>query len=108
MKSSSTDGMNAPRSTSHSGVRINASAHQTRQRSSVRKGTCSPLANFGAPEFEPACRLELRTITIAKYTRRPRKRTELGVVRVRHESQQKLNRNPKLDANSGKQPRGLR
>jgi len=94
--------------TSHSGVRINASAHQTRQRSSVRKGTSSLLANLGAPEFEPACRLELRTTTSAKYTRRPRNRTDMAVMRLRQASQQKLNRQLKFDANSIRHPRGLR
>jgi len=79
----STGGMKAPRPPSHNGVRTNASVHQARQRSRVRKGTPSPPASTGAAEFEPACRLELRTTISAKYTRRPRKRTEAGVLRVR-------------------------
>ncbi|MDM0118115.1 hypothetical protein QTI66_39290 [Variovorax sp. J22R133] len=99
--------MKAPHAPRHSGVRTNASAHQVRQRSRVRSGIASP-ASSAALEFEPACRLELTTTISAKYTRRPKKRTDVAVVRLRHEAQQKLKRCSKLDRNSGRQPRGLR
>ncbi len=74
--------MKAPHAPRQSGVRTKAPAHQVRQRSKVRSATARP-ASSGALEFEPACRLELKTTTSAKYIRRPRKRTDVAVVRLR-------------------------
>ena len=90
-RSTSSGGMNEPHAPCHSGVRLNASRHHARQRSRVRSGMARP-ASADAAEFEPACRLEFRTTTNAKYTRRPRKRTDTAVVRLRHVPQQKLKR----------------
>ncbi len=43
----------------------------------------------------PACRADSRTTANPRYTRRPRKRTDIEVVRRRHRLQQKLNRDSK-------------
>ena len=57
----------------------------------------------------PACRAEHSTTTKPRYTRRPRKRTDIEVVRRRQRLQQKLSRdeNASRIARVG-QPRGLR
>ncbi len=83
--------MKAAHAPNHSGVRGNASRHHSRQRSRVRAGTAR-LTNLGVLVFEPACRLEHKTTSSAKYTRRPRKRTDGAVARLRQMLQQKLSR----------------
>ena len=63
--------------------------HQRRHRSSVRFGSFSApqRVRAAATDRRPG-NAEPKTMTAAEYTRRPRKRTEAGVVRRRQLSQQ--------------------
>jgi hypothetical protein len=55
----------------------------------------------------PASRAEANTTTRDRYTRRPRKRTDIEVVRRRHRLQQKLKRDSKAVRTSLGQARGF-
>jgi hypothetical protein len=86
-------------------VRRKSSCHQRRHRLTVRTGTASISAS--APVAEPAGGEASISIT-ATYTRRPRKRTEAGVVRVSHRPHVKLSRKEYSSRTEAGQPRGLR
>ncbi len=53
-------------------------------------------------------RADIKTMAMPRYARRPRKRTDMQVVRLRQALQQKLNRRSKSVRISAGQPRGLR
>ena len=71
------------------GVRRKSRFHHARQRASVRTGTVSDLARCCAVAPPGG---ETNASTTARYTRRPKNRTDTGVVRWSHRAQQKLKR----------------
>ena len=75
-----------------SGVIGKSSAHQDLQRSIVRAGTQSVADSCACVDAGPARRAGINTTISDKYTRRPRKRTDMAVERLRHLPQQKLKR----------------
>ena len=101
-------GMNRAQTSCHNGVNGRASCHHCRQRCSVRRGTPSSPASHAAAGICPACRADASTTARDRYTRRPRKRTDIEVVRRRQRLQQKLNRVEKSSRTSLGQARGLR
>ena len=91
----------------HNDVAGNSACHQFRQRISVRAGTPSVWHNSCVAAC-PAGRADSNTTSNDKYTRRPRKRTDTGVVRLRQIAQHKLKRVEKSARTAAGQPRGLR
>jgi len=84
-------GMNRPCSVRQSGVRTKSSCHQRHQRSNVRRVT--PKVTRNAASLLPAISFraaDSRIMAVVEYLRRPIYRTDAGVVRLRHVSQQKL------------------
>lgn len=92
----------------YSGVFGNCSRHHARQRWSVRRAIPNCVLRRAAAAVGPARRADSRTTANARYTRRPRKRTDIDVERRRHIEQQKLSRDEKWQRTSEAQPRGLR
>ena len=86
-------GMKRAQAARHSGVNGNCCCHQSRQRCSVRRATPSCVPSRAAAGVGPARRADTSTTASARYTRRPRKRTDFDVDRLRHRAQQKLSRN---------------
>lgn len=87
-----TGGMKRAQLACQSGVVGKISAHQVLQRRTVRAGTASVPDSFACVDVGPARRADINTTASDKYTRRPRKRTDMAVERLRHRLQQKLNR----------------
>lgn len=79
-----TGGMKRAQADCQSNVKGNRSVHQDRHRCSVRSGTASSPARCVCAEVGAARRSDFSTTSNAKYTRRPRKRTDMAVVRLRH------------------------
>lgn len=103
----SSGGMNRPHIVCHSAVTGKLSRHHCRHRAMVRGETASCCARrLAAAGVGP--RADRSTIASARCTRRPRKRTDTAVVRLRHCEQQKLNRLAKSSRTSLGQLRGLR
>ena len=106
--STATGGMNLPASARHNGVAGKSSIRQARQRCAVRR-----QAPKAAPSSAAAGNAEVRwvdrnTIASATNARRPKKRTEREVQRLRQRSQQKLKREECAVRLWPGQPRGLR
>jgi hypothetical protein len=100
-------GMNRPHIVCHSAVAGKLSRHHWRQRATVRGETASFCAKrMAAAGVGP--RSDSSSTASARCTRRPRKRTDTAVVRLRHCAQQKLNRLAKSSRTSLGQLRGLR
>lgn len=87
-----TAGMKRAQLACQSGVIGKISAHQVLQRLSVRAGMTRVADSFACVDVDPARRVDINTIASDKYTRRPRKRTDMDVDRLRHRLQQKLKR----------------
>jgi hypothetical protein len=81
------------------------SRHHVRQRFSVRAGMLN-RSHSSCPN--PLPRGDLNINTIAKYTRRPAKRTDGDVERASHRPQVKLKRREYSSRTAAGQPRGLR
>lgn len=84
--------MKRAQSDRQSGVIGKISPHQVLQRRIVLAGTASVSDSIAWVDVGPARRSDINTIARDKYTRRPRKRTDMAVVRLRHWLQQKLKR----------------
>src|SRR6185437_11846760 len=103
--SAATGGAKRSRTDRQNTVRWKSLCHQWRHRLTVHTGTAIRAAS--APAAEPAGGETSISIT-ATYTRRPRKRTEAGVVRASHRPQVKLSRQEYSSRIEAGQPRGLR
>ena len=86
-----TGGMKRAQLPCQSGVVGKISAHQVLQRRIVRAGMASIL-DSACVDAGPEGRVDINTTASDRYTRRPRKRTDMEVERLRHRLQQKLNR----------------
>lgn len=106
--STATLGMHLPASARHNGVAGKSASHQVRQRCTVRREAPKTAPSCAAAGDAPARCAEPNTIASATNTRRPRKRTEREVQRLRQREQQKLNREEYSWRVWGGQPRGLR
>ncbi len=95
-------------SASQNGVNTKAFVHHVRHRRKVRTGTCNQLATCAAADIRITERVDNSTTANITYTRRPRKRTDIEVLRLRQSAQQKLCREEKSARNAGAHPRGLR
>lgn len=107
----STSPRSRPRAACQNGVAVNVSAHHARHRSNVRALTPNSERNSLARGGVTPCRIADTSTTIApRYTRRPRNRTDGGVVRARQPSvaQHRLNRFSYARSRSAGPPRGLR
>jgi uncharacterized membrane-anchored protein YjiN (DUF445 family) len=87
-----TGGMKRAQSDRQSSVAGKMSAHQVLQRKIVLAGMSSVSDNVASVDVGPTCRFDISTNARDKYTRRPRKRTDMAVERLRHWLQQKLKR----------------
>ena len=103
-----TGGMKRAQAACHSGVCGNCSRHHWPQRAKVRRGIPNDRDSRAAAGFCPACRAEPSTTANPRYTRRPKKRTDIDVERLRHQPQQKLKRVSYSPRTAGGQPRGFR
>src|SRR6185312_15888496 len=103
--SAGTGGAKRSRTDRQNTVRWKSFCHQLRHRLTVHTGTAIRAAS--APAAEPAGGESSISIT-ATYTRRPRKRTEAGVVRASQRPQVKLSRQEYSCRTEAGQPRGLR
>jgi hypothetical protein len=103
-----TGGMKRAHCACHRGVTGNCACHHWRQRSRVRIGIASASAVRAAAGVCPACRADTSTTANPRYTRRPRKRTDIAVHRLRQRLQQKLKRLSKSSRTSTRHARGLR
>jgi hypothetical protein len=92
----------------HNGIAGNSSHHHERQRCTVRRDAPKAKPSCAAAGVGPARSADTSTRASAPYTRRPRKRTEREVLRLRQRSQQKLNREECAARLWAGQPRGLR
>src|SRR3989338_3339895 len=101
-------GMKRAQAVRHSGVAGNCSAHQRRQRWRVRVGTSNVSPSCVTANVDRARPADINTTASPRYTRWPRKRTDIDVVRLRHWLQQKLKRDSKSARASSRQARGLR
>jgi len=87
----STGGTKSVRPSVQNGVDTNCVRHHVRHCATVERGTPNVSSCREAAAVPALARAALTTTMIAAtYTRRPRKRTENGVVRRRHLAQQKL------------------
>jgi hypothetical protein len=103
----SSGGMKRAHIACHRRVAGKLSRHHCRQRSSVRGVTGSCCARRRAVAGVGP-RSDTSTTASAKCTRRPRKRTDAAVMRLRHLAQQKLKRLAKSSRTSDGKLRGLR
>ena len=92
----------------HSGVCGNCVSHHWRQRPKVCRGTSRYADNCAAAGMHITERVDASTTASITYTRRPKKRTDIEVTRLRQMLQQKLIREQKSDQSTGANPRGLR
>ena len=100
-------GIKRPHIVCHRAVTGKLSRHHCRQRATVRGETASCCARrLTAAGVGP--RSDSSSTASARCTRRPRKRTDTAVIRLRHCAQQKLNRLAKSSRTSLGQLRGLR
>lgn len=97
--------MKCARLSCQKGVERKSLRHHSRQRSTVRAGT--PRC-FVSQDAALVPRGLTRTNTAARYTRRPRNRTEAGIVRWRQREQSRLVRHEKAVLYRAGHPRGLR
>jgi hypothetical protein len=97
--------MNRSRIDRQNGVAGKSSRHHVRQRLSVRAGMLS-RSHSSWPDAPPGGDLSINTI--ARYTRRPAKRTDGEVERASHRPQVKLRRREYSSRTAVGQPRGLR
>ena len=108
----SSTGTSAPRATRQKRLAANASDHQRRPRRTVRGLTAKRSRSASRRRSVSPCANALTSTTTApRYTRRPRNRTDAGVVRRRQPSraQQKLTRYGSLSPSTARAtPRGLR
>ena len=103
-----TGGMKRAHAACQSGVTGKSSAHHSRQRCSVRTGTAKVAHTRAAVAVGPGSPADSNPTARATNTRRPKNRTDMAVVRLRHWLQQKLKRDAKSARASFRQPRGLR
>ena len=79
-----TGGMKRAQAACQSGVNGKCRVHHSCQRRSVRTGTAKVAHTRAAVAVGPACLADSNTTASDKYTRRPKNRTDLAVVRLRH------------------------
>ena len=96
---------NRSRTERQKALRWKSLCHHVRHRFRVRADTESSTSI--APAAQPSGG-ESSISASATYTRRPRKRTEAGVVRFSHRPHVKLSRREYSSSTEGGQPRGLR
>jgi hypothetical protein len=108
---SSAGGMKLARAICQKGVAVKASRHHVRHRSTVGRSTwMSAVSRRMRDAVAPSRRIAITTIVAARYTLRPRKRNDGGVLRLRQpcRAQHRLSRKSCSGASLRSLPLGLR
>ena len=103
--------MKLARAICQKGVAVNASRHHVRHRSTVLRSTLmSAVSRRMRACVAPSRRIAIRMIVAARYTLRPRKRSDGGVLRLRQpcRAQHRLSRKSCSGGSLRSLPLGLR